>query len=57
MRTFRWLPVTCMLKDRKTSARLWTGVDERKYPENFYRKKKLRKKIKNKKLTGFLRNF
>ena len=57
MRTFRWLPVSCMLKDRKTSARLWTGVDERKYPENFYRKKKLRKKIKNKKLTGFLGYF
>ena len=27
-------PVTCLLKDRKTSAFLWTGVDERKYPQN-----------------------
>ena len=26
--------MTCLLKDRKTSALLWTGVDERKYPEN-----------------------
>ena len=34
MRTFRWLPVTCMHKGRKTSAPLWPGIDERKYPEN-----------------------
>ena len=26
--------MTCVLKDRKTSALLWTGVDERKYPKN-----------------------